>query len=309
MTDTETRPTLPVLALLLVIVLGTPPGSAVEQGVSRTPPLLGGSKAASSSNCGAAGLSPLLKPGRILLLGEIHGTVEGPSVVARVACEASGLGLPVLVALELPVEERPSVDRFLASDGGAAARRDLLAGDFWQRDYQDGRSSAAMLELLDALRTLGSGSARPSVTLLDSARRFDTGQERDDSMGQRLVDLVRSSPPAALIVALTGNVHSRSTEGVPWDAHYRPAGAMVDSRWPDRTLSILLVAPPGQAWICTGSDASSCGPHDLGGRDGVDSGRLDMYAVPEEGHDGSFQLAALTASPPAVMSLRGAGGD
>src|ERR1051326_8927069 len=36
------------------------------------------------------GLMPLLKPGSVLFIGEIHGTNESPAFVGRAACLASG---------------------------------------------------------------------------------------------------------------------------------------------------------------------------------------------------------------------------
>ena len=37
------------------------------------------------------GIQALLKPGRVLLLGELHGTVESPEFTREVACHAAGV--------------------------------------------------------------------------------------------------------------------------------------------------------------------------------------------------------------------------
>lgn len=257
--------------------------------------------------CGAGGLTPLITPGRVLLLGEIHGSREGPPVVAAVACMAAARAQPVLVALELPIQEQDRVDRFLESEGDSDARAALLEGNFWRRAYQDGRSSVAMAQLLEALRRMRSEGESVDVALLDSSRPFSGGQERDDWLARRLVEIVDSAPRAALVVSLTGNVHARTTVGVPWDAAYRPAGVTVAERWPSRTLSLLLANPPGSAWICTGSGADTCGPRPLGGMDGREAGRVELYAAPRDGYDGSVDLAGLTASPPAGDAPGGGG--
>ncbi len=278
--------------------------AAATAAAATAPPAAAAEDAGSGTRCDPGGLAPLLTPGRILLLGEIHGTREGPALVAAVACAALRRGLPVTVALEVPREEEERIARFLGSDGAADARSDLLAGDFWRRAYQDGRSSAAMLSLLARLRELRPPRGAPGrleVTTLDEARRFASGQERDDHLASRLVAAVEAAGAGGLVVALTGNVHSRTTTGVPWDPAYRPAGTAVGARWPERTLPILLVNPPGTAWTCTGSTAASCGERPLGGGgDAGDAGRVELFAAPEDGHRGIFHLAALTASPPAV---------
>ena len=45
------------------------------------------------------GLEPLLAPGKILLLGELHGTEESPAFALDVACHAANTGLEVIVGL------------------------------------------------------------------------------------------------------------------------------------------------------------------------------------------------------------------
>ena len=68
------------------------------------------------------GLDPLIEPGRILLLGEIHGTVESPGFVLDVACHTVRAGLPLVVGLELDASEQDRVNVYLQSDGSPADR-------------------------------------------------------------------------------------------------------------------------------------------------------------------------------------------
>ena len=44
----------------------------------------------------------LLRPGVIVLLGEIHGTEQGPALVSTLVCRTLKRGLPVNVGLEIP---------------------------------------------------------------------------------------------------------------------------------------------------------------------------------------------------------------
>jgi len=264
------------------------------------PPLLAAE--APAVGCDPGGLATLLSPGRVLLLGEIHGGVEGPALLAAAACAATRAGLAVTVALEIPAEEGPRIDRFLASPGAAGDRDALLAGDFWRRDYQDGRSSEAMLHLLDDVRRLAAESRRVRVSLLDSAEPFTDGQLRDDLMGRRLAGAVEAAGVEGLVLALAGNIHTRTRAGVPWNAAYRPAATVVAQRWPRRTIALLLAGPDGEAWMCTTAEVSSCGVRPIHGKPVEAPGSVELYPVPRDGYDGTIRLDAATASPPATRS-------
>ena len=262
--------------------------------------LLAGSPVA--AECDPAGLDSLLSPGRILLLGEIHGTEEGPAIVGEAACATADEGLPVVVVLEIPHGEQEAIEAFLASDGGEEAIGTLLGREFWQRGYQDGRSSAAMLALIDDLRSLRSAGNAVSVRTIDTDERLPTSQDRDGLLGRGIVEAVETAGSDAVVLALLGNVHSRTTPGVPWDDGYRPAGIVVESRWPDRTLSLLFTNPPGEAWTCDGATPDSCRARALGGSEEGEPGRVELFPTPRDGHEGSFRLPSLTASSPAVAS-------
>jgi hypothetical protein len=268
-------------------------------------PALGGQQLApgridSARECDARGLRPLLAAGNVLLIGEIHGGVEGPALIGAVACAAARRGLSLTLALELPVEEAPRVERFLASEGSAADRDALLAGEFWQRAYQDGRSSAAMLKLLADLRELRASGAPLRVALLDSAAPFADGQARDDFLASRLVAAVEAGSPDGLVVAIAGNIHTRTALGVPWDPAFRPAGTAVEQRWPERTVSLLLAGPPGESWICSSAEPSSCGVAQLGGKTEGTPGAVELYGEIREGYEGEVRLPTTTASLPAA---------
>ena len=103
--------------------------------------------------------SELIRPGRVLLIGELHGTYEFPALVAGIAASAATKGLGILVGLEIPRSEQGRIDRFLGSDGSPDAIASMTESPFWHRpkEWDDGRSSIAMLNLLCTLRALGVG--------------------------------------------------------------------------------------------------------------------------------------------------------
>jgi hypothetical protein len=239
-----------------------------------------------------------VQPGTILLLGEMHGTVEGPAYLGHFLCFAGTSRHPVIVGLEIPHQDQPLLDAFLASDGSAEAERALLRSEFWTRAYQDGRSSEAMLDLVRSLRP-GFGFARttPRVVLFD-----EQSPNRDAAMAARLAAAAERQPDAFLVV-LTGNLHARLEKGSPWDPSFEPMGLFLRRSLPGRRILSLDVGHSGgEAWICTGSDAGSCGPRRLSGNDQRSRG-VHMAPAGAAGHySGHYVVGTLRVSPPAVAA-------
>lgn len=262
---------------------------AVAAGTAEIPPL---------SCPEIQGLDPLLRPGQVLLLGEMHGTVQSPAFVADAACRALHLGRPVTVALEIPREEEPRFAAFLASEGKPADRDSLLAGPFWQDPYQDGRRSEAMLALIETLRRYRREGRPLQVVLLDKTK-FASPQERDQAMADALLARIGAAKDD-VVLALTGNVHNRTVRGTPWNKDFEPMGALVVKRHPG-VVALDVSYPGGSAWICTGAKPEDCGAREVSGRgDGKPRVVLRDGGADEKGHHGRYEVEALTASPPAV---------
>lgn len=252
------------------------------------------------------GLEPLLTPGTVLLVGEMHGTEQAPAFVRDVACAALAAGLEVTVGLEIDRADDAAYQVYLASDGSAAARERLLAAPFWRREFQDGRGSVAMLELMESLRALraSSGEERLWLTLID---RPEAGPARDEAMSLRVVEAIEARPKD-FVVVLTGNIHNRFTKGMPWDPDLEPMAykisrhSLVLQSPYARLVSLDMAYPGGTAWVCFGNAPSDCKVQELGGspeaegRSGVEL-REDQAGQP---YSGRYFTGPLTASPPAV---------
>ena len=131
---------------------------------------------APAASCGATtGIEPLLERGRVLLLGELHGTAEAPAFVANVACHARSQGLDVTIALELPHAEQEQV---------RDPDSEIVDLPFWAKDYQDGRTSVAMLRLIEwaHARTAADGV---ELILIDEPSNF---RRRDERMAVHILD-------------------------------------------------------------------------------------------------------------------------
>lgn len=146
---------------------------------------------------------------RFVFIGETHGTSEAPAAFAELVCARSAAG-PVVVALEMPADMQPDLDRWLASDGGPEARDTLLAHNYWGLDHADGRSSTAMLAMLQRLHGLQAAGRDLTV------RAFQPSDGRPDGfdqsyyelkMARLLIDAAMLRPDARVLV-LGGSLHA-----------------------------------------------------------------------------------------------------
>ncbi|MDX1644696.1 MAG: hypothetical protein R3244_10100, partial [Thermoanaerobaculia bacterium] len=85
----------------------------------------------------------------VLLFGELHGTDRGPAAFGSVVCHLAREHAGLTVGLEISHTEQERIDAYMASAGTAEDRSELLSGPFWTDEYQDGRRSRAMTELLE----------------------------------------------------------------------------------------------------------------------------------------------------------------
>lgn len=230
---------------------------------------------------------------RILLVGEIHGTVEVPGLVADLA-HAMATQAHLLVGLEIPRDEQKRIDAFIDSAGTREDRAALLAGKFWTRDYQDGRSSVAMVDLLERLRQLRLRSKVEVLALDQEVGGLTDGDARDRVMAERLLDALQADPHARALV-LAGNFHTRLHKGAPWDESHRFLGYRLLGAQP---YAIEIMAVAGSAWMCTGAESASCGARDFPESTrapGIELGEN----VNERGHHGVWRLQRTRASAPA----------
>lgn len=255
--------------------------------------------AAAHADCemSIAGSEELLVPGRIVLVGELHGTTEVPRIVGELVCIAAKRGAVVL-AVEFPVEEQPRLTAFLESSAATpAALRDLVSSAFWSKSFQDGRTSVAMARLLARARELKRAGATIQIrAFAPSAPNGDQG-EYEKKMAQQLTEGLSST--SAISIILAGNLHAQTTKGTDWDPDFTPAGYFLAK---SRTVtSLLAVSPGGSAWVCTGPE-HQCGPHSFEwpGKYSVKPGI--EWSDERSGFDGLLHVGPIHASSPAAKS-------
>ena len=249
------------------------------------------------------GLEGLLRPGAVLLLGELHGTAQGPAFVGDVVCAAARTGLPVTVGLELPSNEQAAFDRFVASAGGPADRAALLSIPFWAPEYPDGRSSEAMLELLERVRALRQAGSELRLVAFAAPASIPYRQH-DRAMADTLA---KAAPGAArgVMVAFAGNIHTRLTRGMPFDTTFAPMGYLLARRLPERrVVSLNMAHDGGDAWNChPASDDPErfvCDARPFGAQDGPAAWSVELGEAGEDdgAYSGRYGVGPITASPP-----------
>ncbi|HEX8437308.1 hypothetical protein, partial [Archangium sp.] len=254
---------------------------------------------AASIECGMPiiGLAGKSQPGTVMLLGEMHGTREVPRFVALGACQVATRGTPVTVGLEMPVENQERVRRFIASAGSEDDHARLMESPFWRSPYPDGRSSEAVVQLLEQLRWLRAQGLDVNVFVFDHPEL--QGESREGAMAGTILSQVEQGPGRFFLI-VTGNIHPRTLPGVPWDLGYRPMGYMLARKLPS-LLSLDVAFDSGTAWICSVDPTLACGERPARGKDNGDRYFVSLFERPtESGYHGVFYVGRVSASPPAV---------
>jgi hypothetical protein len=222
-----------------------------------------------------------------------------PMFAVDLACRIATAGRPVALALEVPMEEQARIDAFLASRGAPADRAELLRGAFWRREFQDGRSSQARAEMLDAVRELRTRGVALRVIAIDNET---LGDGRDAHMAQALLAARRAGETQVLLV---GNLHMRTRPGAEWDPTKVWAGVDLREKVPD-LVALDNRTTGGSVWICTGGQPKDCGLQKISGEWTTGTTQewgIRLYGASDaHGIDGVFEIGSATPSGPAVAA-------
>ena len=249
----------------------------------------------------------MARPSSMLLFVDLPGTEQIPDFISDAACQAAEAGLTVFVGLDLPEQEQSRLDEFLHSGGTNEDRQRLLEGEFWRRPQQDGRSSKAMLQLIDDLRQMIHRGYRVAAFGYDAARA--QGTDRNAAIAQN-IEAARERAPDALFLVLAGNARIRGDKGEAG------ASTAVQLRRKERGLTALAMAfDGGTAWTCEGPTPQQiqCGPHliprpaaaPISGAAAARTRFVVRWPRPApDGLQGSYDVGPVTPSPPVFDQLR-----
>jgi hypothetical protein len=135
----------------------------------------------------------------------MHGTSESPALFRDLVCSATSSKRPVVVGIERSTGEQAATDTFLSPAHHQAARQALLAERGWSNC--DGRSSRAMLTLLESLRALKLKGRISEVVAFADSRPGESPAAGEQRMASALI-AVSDRHPGALLLALVGNLHA-----------------------------------------------------------------------------------------------------
>ena len=214
----------------------------------------------------------------VVVFGETHGTRESPALIADLACHLAAHGR-VLVGMEIPRWLNRDLAAFV--DGDLDARTLVTAtratemqdgtplpgseAQWWQV-FRDGRSSDAMLELLNRVRELAAAGRKIDVLAFDDAEMWFEGADapvhtRDELMARNVAKRLEAGAYEHALI-LTGTSHARRSS----DSRKR---TMVDWLEPAEVLSVRVRFQGGMAWNCRWTPAAAnvlpndCGVHPL----------------------------------------------
>lgn len=270
---------------------------------------------------GCAGVTPPIKPrcapplgweaaaeraeGRILTFGELHGTDQGPDLVAEYVCAAAAdRGGRTVMAVEIGEEWRDELEIAL---GSASPSEALVAamGDFWSG--LDGRSSKAVLRFLIRMAELRRAGLDIDVVPFAnfSAEAIEALRERGDpalierDYARRIIAI---SEGAQRTIVMVGNFHAAKAQGQHPFVTYAPMASYFD----DSAVSLDISHDGGTSW-------NMLSENDAGARQTKASilqpteRRHPHIALDEEllpYFDGYFYVGPLTASPPALPATQ-----
>jgi hypothetical protein len=286
----------------------TPPEEVVAQGEAEASPT-------SPTGCGVD-IGPMsLKPGSVVMLSDLLGTKEAVGSLQGVVCHALRSGLKVTVALSIPGEEQVRINAYLASDGSAEARAAMISGAFWKRVWQDGRSSEAMVRLIETMRRWRA-HGQP-VAVLASDVQFP-GNPRNAYMSARLLEH-RSQNPQRVMITFLGNVHSSLKPGNDWEPDSLPVGyRMLAAGVPVESYDVAFIT--GTQWTCrlSGLGQVRCGSYTVRPGPKQAEPRASLATKPfitrfpfrsREGFDGLLFVGRVTASRPAIAGAKDLGDE
>ncbi|HEY0928664.1 MAG TPA: hypothetical protein VGE27_01990 [Gemmatimonas sp.] len=232
-----------------------------------------------------------------LLVGEYHGTVEMPQIAADALCAAAMKDRPVILGVEFTPDNQATLDAYLVSDGGPAARAALLTGPAWQ--VAEGRTTVAVLEMIDMARQLKRAGKRVSIVAFDRVPTPAVSREREAALAQGLMD-ARARVSGGLVVALTGAGHAGKT---PWSSQNPPFPATGQLLTDGETIALTFARPGGQYWGCSapnGDRSAGCIAYDMPAREPVPARGIVLDRTLRDGFEGVFSAGKpYTASRPA----------
>ena len=241
------------------------------------------------------GITKLFKSGNVVLFGEVHGTKEMPEHFFDVVCNANKTNKKIKIGIENSYKLTSILQQFINAKNLDDSINQLMKTKFWSKEYQSGRSSVDMLELLKSIRKLNLDSNNIEIFSFD----HQGGGHQEGYREQLIVgSIFKHVDKNTLMLVLTGNIHSRITHGRPWDESAKNVGALLKEKY-NATHSVYLKSSGGDGWICT----PECKVQKLNGSP-IDVNKIFVKSDGVNKHNWNWHIGEVSASLPARTLIK-----
>lgn len=189
----------------------------------------------------------------IIVIGETHGMTAPPAFVSALTCHSLKAGLSTTLALELS-DDNGRLAGYLESDGGGQAEDKLFEDPLWTTGFTDGRSSEAMLSLIDQARIWSSPDLDFQAFWFTGGHfdfeSLETQNEIAAAWENHLANgILDASKGRDKTIVLVGNVHAMRGRVGFGELKY---DSMMEHLPEGRALTFNTITTPGSSWNCTG---------------------------------------------------------
>ncbi|GEM_PF-615982 len=219
---------------------------------------------------------------RFVMMGELHGTREGPQAALGLCRLMSHSGRMVLLCLEIPEDEQPIIDEV-----AKAGNLDPLQKSFFFRNCPDGRSSISEADLILSASREGFPVFAFDISMKDRG-------EREEMQAVHLDAIAKANPKACLVV-LAGNYHTRKDDYKGISATATPSTAQRLVKLGHDIFSISLDSRGGSAWYLSSQGEP---PVLIRTRSMEGSSKYLLSFQPYLGHQASLICRRTEFSPP-----------
>lgn len=228
---------------------------------------------------------------KVIVVGEMHGTTEVPLFVLQLIRQLRAIENNLTVGLEIPINHQTDVDEFMKTGDFDK----LLKLDYFK--YPDGRSSVAMGQLIQGLRSI----KKLNIICFDIETSLGRGVNRDSLMG---INLSKGYKEGKMVI-LTGNLHANLQAGY-WRPNFKSAIFHFNriNRFDDKLISLNTYFGAGTIWNCM---QDGCKERDAGSASILREtyGLLNFIGIYHQqehpsGYSGFVYFDKVTASKPLV---------
>ncbi|WP_133406470.1 hypothetical protein [Parashewanella tropica] len=242
---------------------------------------------ANQIECGTVKDVEVLNKHDVVMLGEIHGTIEVPKLFGDIVCHSAKDGIgDIAVMLELPASLQASLDLYMI---GKIDEQAFLFHPVWAPAWQDGRFSVAMMDLIKTLKLIKQKYPQKlNVFLVDLLPENSNKKPKSQYLADNISKHLSNEYDKTFV--LTGNYHNRVNV-----KNGNSAATLLEKYDP---FTLTIKSPKGSYWSCTGSKATDCKENSFNSGQDVSREGVVVFDDIQPWH-GVYQLKKLTFSPPA----------